>query len=302
MDVGCPFSMLFMSQMMKSPEMQRAIVDNDNGWMYIGLMCFAIPVHELAFAVEAVSAAQLGAATEMNALDLADEIINAGMPTLNDIPGYAGSVQELMRESKDAEGEFDNHALTAMIQHLQSVLDTNAHQVDFVKRSKDAWEIYSALYAYLCRFIEPARNEVNPETITREKLLEVCENLNSSGTGMGVDDDEKLKDFFDGKLFAALKKMLPESMTVASTIGMLVLIMFASERHHLSGQFIPFIRDLCGSLSLNYESCDPYDCGENSIGSTPFHDQALNDPDDPVTKYTSSVKSTFFFIIRSFNR
>ena len=100
-DVGCPFLMLFVSQMMKSPEMQRAIVDNVDKWVYIGLMCFAIPVHELAFAVEAVSAAQLGATTEMNALDLADEIINAGMPTLNNIPGYTGSVQQLMRESKD---------------------------------------------------------------------------------------------------------------------------------------------------------------------------------------------------------
>ena len=283
---GCrdPIFMFFVSQMMKGPEMQRAIVDNDSGWVYIGLMCFAIRVHKLAFAVEAVSAAQLGATTEMNALDLADEIISAVMPTLNDIPRYTGSVQQLIRESKD---EFDNHSLTAMIQHLRSVLDTDAHQDNFMKRSKGVREIYSALCAYLCRFIEPARDEVNPESITREKLLEVYENSNSSGTDMGVDEDEKLKDFFNGDIFAALKQMLPEFMIVASTFGMLALIMFANERHHLSGQFIPFIRDLCGSLSLNYESGDPYDC---AIASTSFQD--LNDPDDPVTKHTGPGKST----------
>jgi len=110
---GLPFLILFISQMMKSPETQRSIVDHDNGWVYLGLLCFAIPVHELASAVEAVSAAQLGATTDLNPLDMANEIIDRGMQQLIDTPGYVGSVNEMMAE--DAGGGFDNYALSATL-------------------------------------------------------------------------------------------------------------------------------------------------------------------------------------------
>ena len=265
MKSGMPFLILFVSQMMKTREAQRSIIDHDDGWVYLGLLCFAIPVHELASAVEAVSAAQLGATADMNPLDMANDIIDRGMPQLIDTPGYVDSVNELMAE--DARGGFDN-TLSANIAHLQQVFDMNAHKDNFAKRCKDTRAIYSELYTHLSKFIEPARDAENPQIIRANKFLEVFESLE---TGSADRQFENLKFLvriqFDED---GLKTMLPECMTTASAIGLLAFFIFTlvnADHNNATQDFEAIKHELWDSLSLDYHDTDQYEC---EISSAPI--------------------------------
>ena len=342
LEVAYPFVMLFVSQMLKTPEAQKCIIDNDNGWVYMvtlcatrsinagfcscrltcavlpslvlslscisilgscsslkmqllvvcglqqfslllmlqGLMCFAIPVHELAFAVEAVSGAQLGATTEMDPQEMANDIIDENMPQLLDNPAYSDSVRQLYEEQK----ESCDGILIETIAHLQDVFETNAHQDHFVNRTTDMRAIYSAIYGCLGEFIEPARDPINREVVKTDKLLEALKSIEES---RATNIEKCLQLLAKSEIFRNASAMLPELMTFASTVGLFTFFLIIDDGA-AAEDFIALKLDLCCSLSLSYEDADRYACDVLSIPCKVSHHDSGASPSN-TTSYTESI-------------
>ena len=275
-------------QLVKIRENAELVMTEDEGIIYIGMLCFAVPVHELAFAVEGVSAAVNGATKGIEPFDMATEGIQYGVLQLfeNDevdtrafkIDGTKIETAVQFVEFLANQGVMEDTKFSVVVEHLQRIFELNAHQENFTRRSEDARVIYRALCSQLEQVVEPARDEANPQNILSEKLVQLLQRLESGQLPLGP--IEELLSICEA---SETEKYLPEVMTVGSVIGLLAFLILSKGESLCT----KFMRELCESLSLSYDGAERYAC---QIWSAPrlSSESDGGESDEPVVEQIQS--------------
>ena len=154
--------------MVKSQGKKAELIDYLGGSNadYIQMLCFTIPVHELAFVVEAVSAPANEATTEMAPFDMAIAGIRCGVQQLfeSEVDTNAWMLGQHKIETpgqlvdclNDRASIMEDNKFSVNIEHMQQVFELNAHQEKFSNRMKDTRAVYSALCNQLVELLAPA--------------------------------------------------------------------------------------------------------------------------------------------------
>ena len=259
------FFPLFLHQMVKTREHAELVLNDE--FFYIGLLCFAVPVHELALAVERVSAGINGVTEERQSFGMALEGIHSGLQQLfeSDLDTSAGlQIGDERVQSADQFIEMFNrdpqmfdcmhgNQFNMAVEHLQRILELNLHQPNFINRSADARLIYSALSSQLEEVLEPARDEANPQIILSEKLKPLLDRLAS---GCPDHDPSPMEALLGICKMDKAAKLFPERMTLGSAIGILSFFILANSDECLE----LFIAHLCISLCLDCDNSERYTC------------------------------------------
>ena len=260
--------------MVKTRENDEIFLKGEDAF-YMGMLCFAIPVHELAFAVEGVSAAAHKATKEIAPSDIATEGIHHGLEELFESGIDTGdfrlngtkieSSEQFIESMKKIDPNLmQGNNFSVIVEHLQRIFELNAHQENFIRRRKDACVIYGALCSQLEGILQPARDEANPQIILSEKLIQLLQHLESEQSDC---PDRPIAVLLSNCGASKGQAHFPETMTVASVIGLLVFMIFSSATR--DNKCATLMRELCESLSLSYDEAEHYNC---QIWSAPTFD------------------------------